>query len=79
MTAVGHSTASEGEILLLSRAFLGACLDERLSQEDLLVLDAHQREFLELVARAAVTTDAIAVPKVLLEAFLAEKRYEWVV
>jgi hypothetical protein len=65
---------SKSEILLLSRAFLEACLEEKLSQKDALVLDSRQREFLELVASSATfSTDAFAVPKELLEAFLAQE------
>ena len=56
--------------ILLSREFLEACLEESLSQEGPVVLDARQREFLELVAEAATYSDIIAVPKELLEAFL---------
>ena len=64
----------KGEIILLSRAFLEACLEEKLSQEDPLVLGSRQREFLELVASSATfSTDAFAVPKELLEAFLAQE------
>jgi hypothetical protein len=64
---------SKGEIILLSRVFLEACLEERLSQENPIVLDSGQREFLELVAGSATfSTDVIAVPKELLEAFLQE-------
>jgi hypothetical protein len=64
----------KGEIFLLSRAFLEACLEEKLSQENPLVLGSDQREFLELVASSVTFgTDAIAVPKELLEAFLAEE------
>jgi hypothetical protein len=74
---VARSTAAKGEISLLSRVFLEGCLEERLSQEEEkeapIVLDWRQREFLELVARSATFRgDAIAVPKELLEAFLAE-------
>jgi hypothetical protein len=78
---VARSTASKGEISLLSRVFLEGCLEERLSQEEEeeeekeapLVLDWRQREFLELVARSATFRgDVIAVPKELLEAFLAK-------
>jgi hypothetical protein len=59
---------------VLSRVFLEDCLEERLSQEeDPLVLDSGQREFLELVARSATFRNAIEVPKELLEAFLAGK------
>jgi hypothetical protein len=57
--------------ILLSREFLEACLEERVSQEAPLVLDSRQREFLELVASSATFRDVIAVPKELLEAFLA--------
>ena len=57
--------------ILLSREFLEACLEERASQEDPIVLDARQRKFLELVAQAATFRNEIAVPKELLEAFLA--------
>jgi hypothetical protein len=65
---------SKSEILLLSRAFLEACLEEKLSQKDPLVLDSRQREFLELVASSATfSTDAFAVPKKLLEAFLCQE------
>jgi hypothetical protein len=60
------------EMILLSRAFLESCLQERLAQENPIVLDSRQREFLELVASSATfSTDGIAVPKDLLEAFLA--------
>jgi hypothetical protein len=76
---VARSTASKGEISLLSRVFLEGCLEERLSQEEeeekeaSIVLDWRQREFLELVARSATFRgDVIAVPKELLEAFLAK-------
>jgi hypothetical protein len=75
---VTRSTASKGETSLLSRVFLEGCLEERLSQEeeeDPIVLDSRQREFLELVARqASFRGDVIAVPKELLEVFLAEKK-----
>ena len=77
MTVV-RSTASKGEISLLSRVFLEGCLEGRLSQEEEkeeapIVLDWRQREFLELVARSATFRgDVIAVPKELLEAFLAK-------
>jgi hypothetical protein len=65
---------SKCETVLLSRAFLERCLEERLSQESPMVLDPHQREFLELVASSATfSTGRIAVPKHLLEAFLAEE------
>ena len=74
VTTVNRSTFSMGETLLLSRAFLEGCLDERLSQENPIVLDSRQRDFLELVAGSASFTDPIAVPKKLLEAFLAEKK-----
>ena len=57
--------------ILLSREFLEACLEESLWQEAPVVLDARQREFLELVAQAATFRNEIAVPKELLEAFLA--------
>ena len=58
----------KGEIILLSRAYLEACLVEKLSHEDPLELDSRQREFLELVASSATfSTDAFAVPKKLLE------------
>src|SRR4051794_24745448 len=60
------SDASEGETVLLSRALLEGCLEERLSQEEKeapIVLDWRQREFLELVARSATFRgDVIAVP-----------------
>jgi hypothetical protein len=73
--SVTHSTASNGETSVLSRAFLEDCLEERLSQEeDPVVLDWRQREFLELVARSATFGDVIEVPKALLEAFLAGKK-----
>ena len=63
---------SKGEIILLSRVFLEACLEERLAQENPIVLDARQREFLELVASSATfSTGGILVPKELLKAFLA--------
>ena len=64
------SESFKGKIRL-SREFLEACLDERLSQEGPFVLDARQREFLELVAEAATYCDTITVPKELLEAVLA--------
>jgi hypothetical protein len=64
----------KGKIILLSRASLEAFLDEKLSQKDPLVLDSRQREFLELVARSATfSTDALAVPEKLLEAFLCQE------
>jgi hypothetical protein len=65
-----RSGSPKGKILL-SREFLEACLEERLSQEAPLVLDSRQREFLELVAELPTFRDVIAVPKELLEAFLA--------
>jgi hypothetical protein len=78
LTTVSRSTASEAETISLSRVFLEGCLKERLSQEEEeekeapIVLDWRQREFLELVARSATFRgDTIAVPKELLEAFLA--------
>jgi hypothetical protein len=69
-------TASKGEASVLSRAFLECCLEERLCQEDPIVLDSRSREFLELVAYLAATTfsDEIVVPKELLEAFLAQNK-----
>jgi hypothetical protein len=70
---VDYSTASKGETVLLSRAFLEGCLEERLGQDELIVIDSREREFLELVARSATFRDEIAVPKELLEAFLAKK------
>ena len=60
------------EITLLSRDFLEACLEERLSQEGPIDLDFRQRKFLEWVAASATFSNVIVVPKVLLEAFLAE-------
>ena len=68
------SATSEDEILV-SREFLETRLEERVAQDGLFVLDARQREFLELIAASAATTsgDAIVVPKNLLEAFLAGK------
>jgi hypothetical protein len=68
----GLSDASDVEAVLLSRAFLEGCLEERLSQEDPLVLDSRQREFLELVASSATFRGVIAVPKDLLEAFFRD-------
>jgi hypothetical protein len=61
----------EGETIPLSRDFLEACLEERLAQEDPLVLDSRQRKFLELVAAKATFNDVILVSKELVEAFLA--------
>jgi hypothetical protein len=71
-----HSTTSKGETSVLSRAFLEHCLEERLCQEDPILLDSRSREFLELVAYLAATTfsDEIVVPKELLEAFFAENQ-----
>jgi hypothetical protein len=69
---VNYSTASKGETVLLSRAFLKGCLEVRLGQDEPLALDPRQREFLELVARSATFREEIAVPKELLEAFLAK-------
>jgi hypothetical protein len=63
------SENAKGQIWL-SRELLEAYLEERLSQEGPVVLYAHHREFLELVAEAATYSDIIAVPKELLEAFL---------
>lgn len=66
------SENTEGEIIMLSRDFLEACLEERFSQEENpLVLDSRQREFLELIAASAAFRDVIVVPKELLDAFLA--------
>jgi hypothetical protein len=69
-------TASKGETIVLSRAFLEGCLEERLCQEDPIVIDSRSREFLELVAYLGATTfsDRIVVPKELLEAFLAKNK-----
>ena len=69
------SATSEDEILV-SREFLETRLEERVAQDGHFVLDARQREFLELIAAsaaAATSGDAIAVPRNLLEAFLAGK------
>ena len=66
-------TDSKDEILL-SRAFLEACLEERVSQNGPVVLDAYQRQFLELIATSAPFKDVITVPKKHLEAFLAAKK-----
>jgi hypothetical protein len=74
VTTGTRSGASKGETTLLSRAFLEGCLKERVSQEDHVVLDVRQREFLELVAISASYRDAIAIPKELLEAFVAGKK-----
>jgi hypothetical protein len=75
VNTVNRATGSKGETLLLSRVILEACLEERLSQEENpIVLDSSQREFLELVARSATFSDVIEVPKELLEAFLAGKK-----
>jgi len=61
-------------MILLSKVFLESCLEARLAQENPIVLDSGQREFLELVASSATfSTGRIAVPKHLLEAFLAEE------
>jgi hypothetical protein len=51
-------------------------LEERLCQEDPILLDSREREFLELVACLAATTfsDEFVVPKELLEAFFAENQ-----
>jgi hypothetical protein len=73
--SVTRSTVSKAKTIVLSRAYLEDCLEERLSQEqDSAVLDSRQREFLELVARSATFGDVIEVPKELLEAFLAGKK-----
>ena len=56
--------------ILLSRECLEACLEEKVSQEGPVVLDARQRKFLEVVAASATFRGVIAVPKELLEAFL---------
>ena len=69
MTTGIRSGASKDKTILLSRAFLEACLEERLSQEAPLVLNSRERQFLELVASSATFRDVIAVPKKLLEAF----------
>jgi hypothetical protein len=69
-----YSMYYNGEMILLSRAFLETCLNERMSQEDFFVLDSDQREFLELVARSATfSRDPIVVPKELLDAFLSQE------
>jgi hypothetical protein len=70
----GHSTVSKGETVVLSRAFLEDRLEERLGQDQPIVLDPREREFLELVARSAAFGDEIAVPKGLLEAFLEKEK-----
>ena len=61
----------EGELVPLSREFLEACLERRLSQEDPIVLDPRQREFLEVVAASVPFGDVVMVPEELLRAFLA--------
>jgi hypothetical protein len=76
-TSVGPATTgpadlSNGETILLSKVFLERCLEERLGRDEPTVLDSREREFLELVARSATFRDEIAVPKELLEAFLAK-------
>jgi hypothetical protein len=63
---------SKGEILL-SREFLEAHLGKRVSGDGFVVLNARQRESLELVTASATFRDVVAVPKDLLEAFLARK------
>jgi hypothetical protein len=69
----GLAGLTEGEPILLSKAFLERCLEERLlGQDDPLILDPLEREFLELVAVSATFRDEIAVPKELLEAFLVK-------
>ena len=74
MTTGIRSGASKGETILLSRSFLEGYLEERVFQEDHVVLNSRQREFLELVASSATfSTDPIVVPKELLVAFLARE------
>ncbi len=64
--------AASREEILLSREFLEACLEERVSQDGPVVLDDKQRQFLEALATSATFgRDVIAVRKDLLEAFLA--------
>jgi hypothetical protein len=72
MNLSGVRSAATREELLVSRAFLEACLEERASQGGPVILDDKQREFLEVVATSATfSRDVIAVRRELLEAFLA--------
>jgi hypothetical protein len=70
--ALALTSAFEGEVLI-PRELLGELLGQRLFlQQEPIVLDSHEREFLELVAISATFEDEVAVPKELLEAFLAK-------
>jgi hypothetical protein len=73
MTLSGVRSAATRNELLVSRAFLEACLEERVSQGGPVILDDKQREFLEVLATSATfsSRDVIAVRRELLEAFLA--------
>jgi hypothetical protein len=71
---VERSTDFKGETIVLSRKFLEDCLEERLGQlgeDEPVVLNWQEREFLEQVARLATFGDEIVVAKELLEALLA--------
>ena len=71
MKLTGVRLAASRDEILLSREFLEACLEEKMSQDGPVVLDDSQREFLEVVATSATLGDVIAVREELLEAFLA--------
>jgi hypothetical protein len=71
MNLSGVRSAASRDEIMLSREFLEACLEERVSQDGLVVLDDGQREFLEVVAASATFRDVIAVRKEHLKAFLA--------
>src|SRR5919199_1363562 len=65
-------SAASGGLVLISRELLEACLKERASREDPVVLTPRQREFLEVVATDVSAGETTLVPRELLGAFLAE-------
>jgi DNA-binding NarL/FixJ family response regulator len=71
LIACALSAATSG-LVLISRELLEACLKERASWEDPVVLTPRQREFLEVVATDVSAKEEALVPKELLGAFLAE-------
>jgi hypothetical protein len=71
LIACALSAATSG-LVLISRELLEACLKERASREDPVVLTPRQREFLEVVATDVSAKEEALVPKELLGAFLAE-------
>ena len=66
-------SAASGDLVLISRELLEACLKKRASREDPVVLTPRQREFLEGVATDVSAGEEALVPKELLGAFLSKE------